>query len=224
MAILHGIAGEWARVRGMVFGLWPLFLCVFIGGFALALLVIHPLTGVLLLIAVIVALIVSTLRGFRHVERYFKGARGEERVSGILAGLPDDYHVFNDFAVGRHHVDHVLVGPAGVFAVETKFWNGEVTIEEGHVLVDGLLPSREPVPQAVKEATLVRNALVDAGWSGLVTPMVVFASDTFAARRAQIRGTVVMNASEITESFRTNRVVLSPEEIQRLVGLMGGIE
>ena len=38
MAKIHGIPGEWARVKGTVAGLWPLFLGVFLLGFALALL------------------------------------------------------------------------------------------------------------------------------------------------------------------------------------------
>ena len=36
MAKIHGVAGEWARVKGMVTGLWPLFLGVFVAGFAVA--------------------------------------------------------------------------------------------------------------------------------------------------------------------------------------------
>jgi hypothetical protein len=28
------------------------------------------------------------MKGLRHVERFFKGARGEEKVAGILKDLP----------------------------------------------------------------------------------------------------------------------------------------
>ena len=42
MARIHGIAGEWARVKGMVAGLWPLFLGVFAAGFAFALFLVAP--------------------------------------------------------------------------------------------------------------------------------------------------------------------------------------
>ena len=39
MAIQHGIPGEWARVRGTVLSLWPLFLaCALAGALATALL------------------------------------------------------------------------------------------------------------------------------------------------------------------------------------------
>ena len=38
MAIQHGMAGEWARVRGMVLSLWPLFLSsAFFGAFVASL-------------------------------------------------------------------------------------------------------------------------------------------------------------------------------------------
>lgn len=220
MAQIHGVAGEWARVKGTVAGLWPLFLGVFAAGFSVALFFVFPLTAASLLVASLLWIIWSLVQGMRRVERFFKGARGEERVSGILETLPDGYHVFNDFVACGKHVDHVVVGPGGVFSVETKFWRGKVTVEEGRILLDGQLPDRSPITQANREAALVKNALAAAGWNGNVTPVLTFASDTFATHRANIRGAVVMNASELKESFASDRVVIPPAELGRLVSLM----
>ena len=223
MAKLHGIPGEWARVKGTVAGLWPLFLGVFAAGAAAALVYFLPLTGGTLLVCSFLWIIWSLMAGLRRVESFYKGARGEEKVSGILESLPESYHVFNDFTVGRNHIDHVVAGPGGVFAIETKFWNGKVTVEDGHVLLDGQLPDRSPLSQAVREATLVKNALVAAGWSGTVTPVVAFASDSFAAHRANLKGTIIINSNELRSSFDTDRVVIPPAELDRLVSLMEGI-
>ena len=220
MAKIHGIAGEWARVKGMVAGLWPLFLGVFASGFALALFLVAPLVAATLLVAALVWVIYSLVRGLRHVERFFKGARGEEKVAGILASLPDAYHVFNDFAAGRAHVDHVVVGPGGVFSVETKTWRGVVSVEDSRILLNGQLPDRDPLAQTVKEAQLVRSALAAKGWEGVVTPVLVFASDSFAAHRADVRGVIVINSSELKAGFASERVVIPPAELARLVGLM----
>lgn len=220
MATIHGVAGEWARVKGMVAGLWPLFLGVFAAGGAVALLAFLPAWGASLLVLSFVYILWSLMAGLRHVERFFVGARGEERVSGILKELPDTYHVFNDLPVGRIHIDHVVVGPGGVFAIETKFWRGQVTIEDGHILLDGQLPNREPLPQTLKEAAQVRQALSAAGWTGLVTPVLVFASDTFTAHRANVKGVVVINSNELRAGFDSNRVVIPPAELDRLVSLM----
>ena len=223
MAKIHGIPGEWARVKGTVVGLWPLFLCVFVAGAAAALVAFQPIWGGTLLVCSLLGIIWSLMIGLKRVESFYKGARGEEKIAGILATLPDAYHVFNDFTVGRNHVDHVVAGPGGVFAIETKFWNGKVTVEDGHVLLDGQLPDRSPLNQAIREATLVRNALVAAGWNGLVTPVVAFASDSFTAHRANLKGTVIINSNELRSSFDTDRVVIPPAELERLVGLMEGI-
>ena len=220
MAKIHGVAGEWARVKGTVTGLWPLFLGVFVSGLAVGLIALLPFLGVSLLVAALLFVLWSLMRGLRHIERFYKGARGEEKVSEILKSLPDAYHVFNDFAAGRSHVDHVIVGPGGVFSVETKFWHGKITIEEGHILLNGKLPDRDPLAQTLREAAAVKNTLADTGWNGLVTPILVFASDAFDAHRACLRGTAVINSSELKESFATERVVLPPAEIERLVSLM----
>ncbi len=224
MAKIHGVAGEWARVKGTVLGLWPAFLGVFACGFFLAVAATASVQiGALLFALSLIGLVFALMKGLRHVERFFKGARGEERVSWILRGLPDRYHVFNDFLAGGQHVDHVVVGPAGVFAIETKNWRGAVTVEDGHVLVDGQLPSRSPLAQTVREADLVKATLAKAGWSGRVTPVLAFASDTFKAHIAELNGAVVINSCELARSFETERQVIPPAELERLVSLMENI-
>jgi hypothetical protein len=221
MATVHGVAGEWARVKGMVSGLWPLFLGVFAAGFSVAALAFGVVAfGVALLAASLAYCGWSLMKGLRHAERFFKGARGEERVSGILKDLPGPYHVFNDFVACGTHVDHVVAGPAGVFAVETKFWRGKVTVEDGHILLDGQLPDRDPLSQTRREAQLVKSALAAAGWNGCVTPVLAFASDNFAQHIAEIQGAVVINSCDLGGSFATERVVIPPVELDRLVALM----
>ena len=221
MAKTHGVAGEWARVKGTVAGLWPLFFGIFALGFSAAVILFASLTVGAAALAVSIAWIGwSVYKGARHVERYFKGARGEERVAGILQSLPDEYHIFNDFVACGVHVDHVVAGPAGVYAIETKYWRGVVTIEDGHILLDGQLPSRSPLAQVRKEAALVKAALDNAGWKGPVTPVLAFASDTFNAHVAEVQGAVVINSCDLKKSFETDRVVITPEELDRLVTLM----
>ena len=221
MAKIHGVAGEWARVKGMVTGLWPLFLGVFAAGFSVAALVFGEIPlGVGLLASSLAYCGWSLTKGLRHAERFFKDARGEERVSGILMNLPDAYHVFNDFVAGGTHVDHVVAGPAGVFAVETKYWRGKVTVEDGHILLDGQLPDRDPLAQTRREGALVKATRERAGWKGAVTPILAFASDNFRQHIAEVGGAVVINSCELERSFATERVVIPPEELDRLVSLM----
>ena len=220
MASIHGVAGEWARVKGTVLGLWPLFAGVFAAGCSAAYAFCDPAVGGALFVVAAVWCAVSLARGLRHVERYFKGARGEERVAGILQKLPDGYHVFNDFVACGRHVDHVVVGSGGVFAIETKFWSGRVTLDDGHILLDGQLTDRPPLKQVLKEAEAVRNELAKRGWKGEVTPVLAFASDTFEAKIAESGGVVIINSNALEASFASVRTVLPPAELDRLVRLM----
>jgi len=65
------------------------------------------------------------------------GAMGEESVINILAQLPDEYHVLNDVNLSfpkyiywrerNEHIktcqiDHIVIGPTGIFLIETKKW------------------------------------------------------------------------------------------------------
>jgi hypothetical protein len=125
-----------------------------------------------LFFASIVAVAAMWRKGIRRVASFFVGARGEERVANVLVSLPQSYHVFHDFVAGGSPVDHVVVGPTGVFAVETKNWRGKVGLEDGHVLVDGRLADRSPLQQAIREADAVRTELEKAGWTGTVMPVL----------------------------------------------------
>lgn len=221
MAKVHGVAGEWARVKGTICGLKVLFIGFIVLGFSIGVSFFSSLPwGTLLVLSSLGFIFWGLSRVQDRIECSFKGARGEERVAGILQSFPVDYHIFNDFVACGRHIDHVVVGPTGVFAVETKFWRGRVTLEEGHILLNGQLPDREPLKQALRESNLVKAELEKLGWTGAVTPILTFASDNFEAAIAETQGTVVLNSNHLRTSFESGRIILAPAEIERLVRLM----
>lgn len=67
------------------------------------------------------------------VERHDRGARGEEQVGGLLDGLEGgDWQAIHDASLGHGNVDHILIGPGGVFTVETKSHPGPVRVARIH--------------------------------------------------------------------------------------------
>lgn len=68
------------------------------------------------------------------------GLAGELLVAGELKKLPGAYYVINDVPLSRENpalqVDHVVVGPAGVLAIETKYISGTVYPFDGGILVE----------------------------------------------------------------------------------------
>ena len=222
MAVQHGMPGEWAKVRGTVWSLWPLGVClVCLGAFsASALLGRHPeiFGGRFMVSAVAVAF--WWRRGLLRVESFFKGARGEEAVAGLMARLPDDWHVFHDFEAGRYHVDHVLIGPAGVFAIETKNWRDPVMLESGELIVGGHVPNHPPIAQVTAESKAVKASLERAGWTGEVVPVVCFASGTFQGGFTSSGKVLVANAEAFMKWLAEQPAVCASGECTRLVQLL----
>jgi len=224
MARQYGVAGEWARVRGTVSSLWPLFLSFVLLGAFLSALVLGGHTWLFgaLFVASLISVIVYWRKGMRRVESFFRGARGEERVANVLIELPDAYHVFHDFVAGGSHVDHVVAGPTGVFAIETKNWRGRVEIVEGHILANGALPSRNPAQQAQREADRVKARLAKLGFDVTVVPVVCFASDSFVGDTRELGSAKIVNANALDRWILAQPETLAASDLARLVQLMNG--
>jgi nuclease-like protein len=67
------------------------------------------------------------------VDRHDRGATGEEQVGGLLESLREDgWHVIHDASFGHGNIDHIAVGPGGLFTVETKSHPGPVRVRAIH--------------------------------------------------------------------------------------------
>ena len=66
---------------------------------------------------------------------------GEESTARALAALPElDWRVFHDVHwPGRRYanIDHVVVGPGGVFVIDSKAWAGDVEVADGVLRQNG---------------------------------------------------------------------------------------
>ncbi|MGD8903374.1 MAG: NERD domain-containing protein [Anaerolineae bacterium] len=61
------------------------------------------------------------------------GLRGQNRTVDILSVLDDDYYLLNNLKMPERadDVDHLVVGPNGIFALETKNHRGHVYCRDG---------------------------------------------------------------------------------------------
>jgi hypothetical protein len=84
-------------------------------------------------IAGLVFLVVSLGAFYFYLRRYHiynAGLRGEKQVANLLTHtLNDDYYLLNDLYLrdGGGDIDHIVLGPNGVFVLETKNWNGNIS-------------------------------------------------------------------------------------------------
>jgi hypothetical protein len=220
-AMIHGEPGERARTTGILRLFYPfLFTGVAIGFFiGLAFPSHRTLAGVGLLLTA-AALIWIIRDGLKRFEAFFKGARGEERVAAILAMLPSDYHVFHNVVTqGAETIDHVVIGPTGVFAIETKFWQGRVAIEDGAITINGHRPSRDPVQQVKAAYRHLQDFCLATSNSSLSGQAVVcFANNALDAENPQnLDPVLICNANMMLTLIEQAPARMTRVERDRLV-------
>ena len=226
--VIHGIPGEGARAKGVCKAILPLLFCVFLFGIFSGLLIPYEATSPVVVGFVGVFIIVLWLAWdfYNGVSSYFKGARGEEIVAIKLGGLPGGYHVFHDLEIsGVTPIDHLVIGPSGVFVVETKFWSGRVICRDDLLLVDGMEPTRSPVDQANVEVKAL-SAWIEKKMNFVppVTPVVCFAGNTFEGSSDEavfkISGVGICNVDDLSDLILAGNADLSSAEVERFVKLM----
>ena len=99
------------------------------------------------------------------------GSDGEEQVARQLAKLPDGWHVFHSLPAGSRasDIDHVVVGPGGVFIMNTKHHPGATIWVDGDTfLVNG---TKHPYVRDARHES-VRATRVLTEQSGFAVPAV----------------------------------------------------
>ncbi|KQC04541.1 MAG: hypothetical protein APR53_10235 [Methanoculleus sp. SDB] len=134
--------------------------------------VVHPL----FLIGIPVSL--TYLAG--KYRAYRAGIRGEDAVAVILEGFDDRYTLFNGVRLpgADGDIDHVLVGPKGIFVIETKNYRGFVACRGDawyrKVRDDWIPLGRSPSKQAKYNASVLNEFLTERHLGEWVYAVVVF--------------------------------------------------
>lgn len=142
-----------------------------------------PALSTVIAIAVACAAAWRLKRTLRRIRQLETGLHGERSMGQFLQEelLPRGYRVFHDICDDVGNIDHVVIGPAGVFSVETKTiskperGDARVRFDGERVTVDGHDPDRNPIPQARACADSLARILAEYGGQKVfVRPVVVY--------------------------------------------------
>ena len=151
--------------------------------------------------------------------QYYGGAVGERDVGRVLSHLPSGFHVFNSIRFPSGDVDHVVVGPTGVFSIETKNYSGTIAVREGHLIRNGELLARDPIRQSRLEARYV-SSLTGLPQGRLhVVPVVVFARAKVRVHEA-VGGVVVVSVETLLDGILSREPQLPQSAVDEVVRRM----
>jgi hypothetical protein len=155
--------------------------------------------------------------------KWFRGAHAELAVGRMLSRLDDDWTVLHAVPVGVRgaDIDHLVVGPAGVFTINTKnhsgqrVWVGGKTFLVGGVKCDHI---RKSEFEAARVARLLSAAV---GWEVPVRPVVAVFEPAKLEIKSRPAAVEVMPDGSLLRWLRKQPVVLTADEVARINAIIG---
>lgn len=169
---------------------------------------------------------------YRKIEKeidrtYEKGAEGEEKVFRYLREiLPSEYYILNDMKIPnmeRANIDHIVIGPNGIFIIETKNYSGKVTIKDKKIHIRGKLYQKDIIKQVWHQTFSLRDFLKRiTGRSRLkIQPVVVF-SNAYVANPGEVSGVQIIPLSFLKKYLLTKKssIILTDDLNKRLFEIL----
>lgn len=146
---------------------------------------------------------------------WYWGALGEREVGALLPQLGPEWTVLHAVPVGKgsSDIDHVLIGPGGVFTVNTKRHAGQaVWTAKNTLMVAG--QRQRHIPNAVFEAKRASKLLSAAvGHPIQVNGVVVIVRAKSLTVREKHPEIAVVTPRQLLRSLSHRRPVLTPQQV-----------
>lgn len=143
-------------------------------------------------------------------------------TSDLLGRLPSSFVVLHDRTIPRSsaNIDHIVIGPPGVFVIETKRLSGRLTVRGDEVFVAGRRQTKI-VEQARWEANVVAGVLADAGEQREVTPLLCVHRAELPWRTTRVRGVAILSARGLMAALTNAPEALAADEVERAIAVIG---
>jgi hypothetical protein len=146
---------------------------------------------------------------------------GERVVGQFLERLRrEGFQVFHDIVGDGFNVDHVLIGPAGVFTIETKTWskpasgNAQVIFDGEMLKIGSFSPNRDPIVQARAQASWLKQLLLESTGRKFETRPVIVFPGWFVANSGGFHDLWVLEPKALLSFLHHEPVRLSSEEVK----------
>ena len=143
-----------------------------------------------------------------------RGAAGERRTARLLDPLERrGWAVLHDLAVprSRANLDHLVIGPGGVFVIDSKQYRGRLQLDAVGKLWHGRYPLAPALRAVSWEADQAAQVLPDPGVA--VVPIVAVHGAQVPWGKVVSEGVPVVSARRLPSILRALPAVLGPERV-----------
>jgi hypothetical protein len=180
----------------------------------------QPAVGWIVIIAAVLSAANALFVLPNHITAWATGADGEVRTARFLESLrPEGFRVLHDRRIpgSRANIDHIVIGPPGVYVVETKSFAGRLKIRGNEVFVASRRKTGM-LEEARREALAVQVALApELEALGIpVVPVICVHRASLPWFGAQAGGVRIVSGKDLVKRLRNADLRLEPEAVQRL--------
>lgn len=141
--------------------------------------------------------------------------------------MPEGNYVYHDFQADKFNIDHILVGPAGVFAIETKARSKKVSDDNkkeatatynGREIIFSGYKDTEYIAQAKRQAKWLANWLKSSTGEPMAVHPVLCLPGWFVELKAPYNGIFVANPKQLKGFIKSKTMHnLDQKKIQQII-------
>jgi hypothetical protein len=143
-----------------------------------------------------------------------RGAAGERRTARLLDPLEQQgWAVLHDLAIpgSRANIDHLAIGPGGVFVIDSKQYRGRLLLDPSGRLWHGRYPLAPTLRAVSFEADQAAQVLPDPGVA--VVPIVAVHGAQVPCGKVVMGGVPIVTARHLPSMLRQLPALLGPERV-----------
>lgn len=179
----------------------------------------------LLALLVIVGLIICKY-GWSKRRIWSKGAKGEKIVAKKLNKLPKKYTAIRDVKIPNlgGDIDHVVVGPTGIYVIETKNYKPTYIPDENcwyHTSgrVSGLNPAKQVKLQASKLNDFLKNKLGKRLIKSAIFPVISPINHNLIFKN-DIKSYEIVYPEDLVGYISHRRKILNSNEVKDIINIL----
>ncbi|AUB56118.1 nuclease [Methanobacterium subterraneum] len=209
----------------LLMGIMGFVLLIRISGFILLTGILGLLQLSLLALLVIIGLIISRY-GWSKRRTWSKGAKGEKIVAKKLKKLPKKYTAIRDVKIPKlgGDIDHVVVGPTGIYVIETKNYKPTyIPDEDCWYHTSGRVSSQNPAKQVKLQVSKLNDFLKPKLGKKLnktaINPVISPINHNLILKK-DIKSYEIVYPEDLVSYLSRRRKILSSKEVKEIINIL----
>ncbi|WP_292756547.1 nuclease-related domain-containing protein [Methanobacterium sp.] len=209
----------------LLIGISGVILLIWISGFILFIEILGLFQLSLLALLVVIGLIISKY-GWSKRRIWSKGAKGEKIVAKKLKKLPKKYTAIRDVKIPNlgGDIDHVVVGPTGIFVIETKNYKPTYIPDEDcwyHTSgrVSGLNPAKQVKLQSSKLNDFLKPKLGKKLYKKAIFPVISPINHNLIFKN-DIKTYEIVYPEDLVHYISHQRKILNSNEVKDIINIL----